>query len=212
MTGAEIEQGSPDWHAIRCGKVTASRVADIMRKTKSGISASRAKYMGQLAAERLTGVVAPTFKSAAMEWGTQMEEEAANAYAFYRSAELVKVAFVDHPVIHMTGASPDRLVGSDGLIEVKCPDTHTHIETLLSRSIDADYITQMQWQMECTGRKWCDFISYDPRMPEHLSMFVQRVPFDPARVADMRLEVRRFLVELDRMVAELQALDNEVAA
>lgn len=209
---SEIIQGSPEWHAIRCGKVTASRVADIMRRTKSGISASRQKYMGQLAAERLTGTVAPSFKSSSMEWGTATEEEARNAYAFYRDANLTGVAFVDHPVITMSGASPDRLVGEDGLLEIKCPDTHTHIETLLNRSIEPDYLTQMQWQMDCTGRKWCDFVSYDPRMPENLRMFVKRVPLDAGRVAELRIEVRRFISELDRLVEDLRALGNEEAA
>lgn len=207
-----IEQGTPEWHAMRCGKVTASKVADVTAKTKSGISAMRATYMGQLIAERLTGVVADSYTSAAMQHGTDTEEEARNAYAFYHGAKLHPVAFVDHPTIPMSGASPDRYVGDDGLIEVKCPNTYTHIETLLGKSVPGKYVKQMMWQMACTGRQWCDFVSFDPRCPEHLKLFVRRLPRDPVVIAELEIEVRQFLRDLDAKVAELNALSIEAAA
>lgn len=207
-----IEQGTPEWHAMRCGKVTASRVADVTAKTKSGISAMRATYMGQLIAERLTGVVADSYTSDAMKWGTDTEEEARNAYAFYYGAKLAPVAFVEHPTIAMSGASPDRYVGDDGLIEVKCPNTATHIETLLGKAAPGKYIKQMQWQMACTGRAWCDFVSFDPRMPEHLKLFVRRVPRDPIVISELEAEVRQFIRDMDAKLSELNALATEAAA
>lgn len=202
----EIAQGTPEWHQLRLGKVTASRVADIMRKGKGGtVSLSRLRYMGELVAERLTGSPTSGFKSSDMEWGNQTEELARDAYAFYRDASLSEVAFVDHPNIGMTGASPDRLVGDDGLLEIKCPATHTHIETLLGASIDPDYLTQMQWQMACTGRAYCDFVSFDPRLPESMRLFVQRVLRDVARIVELEQAVIAFLAELAAKERDLRA-------
>lgn len=202
----QLEQGSDAWHQLRLGKVTASRVADIMRKGKGGaVSMSRMRYLGELVAERLTGNPTVGFKSADMEWGNQTEEAARNAYAFYRDADLHAVAFVYHQSIGMSGASPDRLVGEDGLLEIKCPATHTHIETLLGAAIDADYLTQMQWQMACTGRAWCDFASFDPRLPESMRLFVQRVPRDGERIAELERAVIDFLGEVAAKEGTLRA-------
>ena len=205
MSPSIIEQGSPEWLALRCGKATGSRVPDIVRTTKSGVSASRQRYLGELVAERLTGRPTESFKSPDMDWGTATEDEAARAYAFFRDAELQKVAFVDHPRIRMSGASPDRLVGAAGLVEIKCPATHTHIATLRGQKIDADYLTQMQWQMACTGREWCDWCSYDPRMPESMRLVVRRVPRDPGRITELEFAVGIFLREVEVTIAELQA-------
>lgn len=207
-----IEQGSPEWHALRCGKVTASRVADIMRKGKSGaVSLSRQRYLGELVAERLTGTPHAGFKSADMEWGNATEEQARDCYAFLRDAELTAVAFVDHPKIDMSGASPDRLVGTDGLIEIKCPATHTHIDTLLGAVIEPDYIKQMQWQMACTGRAWCDFCSFDPRLPEELRLHVKRVPRDASLISELEREVEAFLAEIDDTIKRLTRSYAEAA-
>lgn len=201
-----MEQRTPEWFAMRAGKVTASRVADVMAKTKSGPSASRANYMAELIVERLTGEPAARFTNAAMEWGTEKEPEAIAAYEFMHDASVSPAGFILHPDSLETGASPDGFVGTDGLIEVKCPNTATHIETLLSAKVPAKYITQMQWQMACTGRAWCDFVSYDPRLPAHLSMFVSRVERDEAFIADAWAEVSAFLVELSDKMRELQRL------
>lgn len=200
-----VEQGSPDWLAMRCGKVTASRIADMMSKTKTGWGASRANYRAQLVAERLTGVVAESYTNAAMAWGTAMEAEARAAYSFYCDADVVPIDFVVHPEIDMSGCSPDGLVGEHGLVEIKCPNTATHIETLLGGCIPGKYRTQMLWQMACTGRSWCDFVSFDPRMPEDMRLFVQRLGRDDGTIAEMATEVRRFLAEVDETVAQLIA-------
>lgn len=204
MTG--IIQGSPEWFALRVGKVTASRVADVIAKTKTGWGASRANYMAELIAERLTGEPAEKYTNAAMAWGTEKEPDARAAYEFFRDAHVVEVAFINHPVIGMTGASPDGFVGDHGLVEIKCPNTATHLDTLLSQSIPGKYVTQMLWQMACTGRQWCDFVSYDPRLPEAISLFVKRVERDDKEIADLEAKVAEFLGELDRKLAQLNDL------
>lgn len=208
----DLIQGSPEWLAIRAGKVTASRVADVIAKTKTGVSASRAKYAGELIAERLTGVPAERYTNGAMAWGTEQEPNARKAYEFYRDTDVVEVGFVLHPVIGDSGASPDGLVDVDGLLEIKCPETHTHIETLLSKAVPSKYVTQMQWQMACTGRKWCDFVSFDPRLPESMQFFCQRVNRDDALIRELETEVVAFLNEVRGKVAELQRLYEPVEA
>lgn len=201
-----IEQGSDAWKQMRLGKATASRMADICATTKTGWGASRANYAAQLIAERLTGVTAETYSNAAMEWGTATEAEARSVYSFVNDATISLVDFVPHPMIDMSGASPDGLVGDDGLVEIKCPNTATHIDTLLKRTVPEKYILQMQWQMVCTGRQWCDFVSYDPRMPENLRMFVKRIDRSDAVISDLEDKVRAFLAEVDSKVMALQEL------
>ena len=199
-----MEQGTQEWLLARCGKVTASRVADIIAKTKSGYSASRGNYMAELVCERLTGVPTDTFKSAAMEWGTAHEPHARAAYEAVGGVLVEEVGFVPHPSIPDAGASPDGLVGSVGLIEIKCPYTATHIETLLSGKVPDRYNTQMQWQMACTGRTWCDYVSYDPRMPENMRLFLARVFRDQSAILAMETEVLIFIHELTDKVAALK--------
>jgi putative phage-type endonuclease len=202
-----IEQRSPEWFAARAGKCTASRIADVMAKLKSGgESASRANYRAQLVAERLTGRVEESFQNAAMKWGTEAEPLARAAYEADRGVIVAECGLIDHPRIAMAGASPDGLVGTDGVLEIKCPNTATHIATLLKRDAPAEYAAQMLWQMACTGRQWCDFVSFDPRMPAHLQLFVQRVDRDDAALAAMEAEVERFLGEVDATVEALSRL------
>lgn len=203
---SDIIQGSPEWFAARCGKVTASRIADLTAQTKSGWGAGRANYMAQLIAERLTGTVAESFTNAAMQWGTDTEPQARAAYEFFQNETVTEIGFVDHPTIPMSGASPDGLVGSDGLVEIKCPNTATHIDTLLKCNVPAKYIKQMQWQMACTGRKWCDFVSYDPRMPEHLALFVKRVESDG--IPELESQVVDFITELENKVDQLSTVNE----
>jgi putative phage-type endonuclease len=202
----EIIQGSDAWFNARLGRVTASRVSDVVAKTKSGWGASRANYQAQLIAERLTGTVTESFTNAAMAWGNEKEPDARRAYEWQTDCSVVEIGFVPHPTIAMTGASPDGLIGDDGLVEIKCPNTATHIDTLLGQSAPAKYVTQMQWQMACTGRKWCDFVSYDPRLPEEMSLFVRRVERDDTRIAELEAMVSDFLAELDAKVGELRSL------
>jgi len=199
-----MEQQTNEWFAARLGKVTASRVADVIAKTKTGYSASRDNYMAQLICERLTGQKGESFTNAAMEHGTLTEPLARSAYENARNLLVKEVGFINHPRIEMSGASPDGLVAEDGLVEIKCPNTATHIDTLLSGKVPTKYITQMQWQMLCCQRKWCDFVSFDNRLPEHLQLFVQEVEFDPEYCAMLEKEVVLFLTELDNKVAKLK--------
>ena len=205
----DVQQNTPEWHALRLGKVTASRIADVVARTKSGPSASRANYLAQLITERLTGKPVDGFKSAAMEWGTETEDEARRTYEFRTGLRIERVGFAPHPSIAMSGASPDSFVGDDGLLEIKCPNTATHIETLLGGSIPGKYQLQMHWQMACTSRRWCDFVSFDPRLPPHLSMFVQRIERDDAKILELSAAVREFLKELDETLARLASKYGE---
>ena len=203
-----IVQGSDAWKQQRLGKVTASRVSDVIAKTKTGWGASRANYQAELVAERLTGVPADRYTNSAMAWGTDTEPQARAAYEFYHSVEVKEVGFIDHPKILMTGCSPDGFVGN-GLVEIKCPNTATHIETLLSKKVPDKYVVQMLWQMECTERAWCDFVSYDPRMPEHLALFVKRIRRDEARLKEMSAMISDFLSEVDQKIASLEAIAGQ---
>lgn len=201
-----IEQGTPQWLAQRCGKVTASRIADLTAKTKTGYSASRANYLAQLVAERLTGTVAESYSSPAMQWGTETEPLARAAYEVQTGQLVTECAMIQHPTILMAGASPDGLIGDDGLLEIKCPTTNTHIETLISGEADSRYIKQMMWQMACTGRQWCDFVSFDPRMPADLQLFIKRVPRDKKLIDELEGEVIKFLAEVDDVINKLSDL------
>lgn len=192
-----MDQGSIEWHQARLGKVTASRVADVIAKTKTGWGASRANYMAELLVERLTGVPQEGYSSAAMQWGTETEPLARAAYAFMHDCDVQEVGFVPHPRVAMSGASPDGLVGADGLCELKCPQSATHIDTLLGGAIPAKYLAQMQWQMACTGRVWCDWVSFDPRLPASMQLHVQRVERDDKFISDLERDVAAFLKEID---------------
>ena len=201
-----MEQRTEEWFAARIGKVTASRVADVIAKTKSGYSASRDNYMAQLICERLTGQQGESFTNAAMTWGTETEPLARSAFEAYADVMVEEVGFVPHPSIEMSGASPDGLVGAEGMLEIKCPNTATHIDTLLTQTVPGKYITQMQWQMRCCERQWCEFVSFDPRLPQDLQLFVKRVEFDPEYVSMLEKEVIQFLAELDDKVNKLTNL------
>lgn len=198
-----MEQATQEWFAARCGKVTASRLGDMLAQTRSGWGASRANYMAELVAERLTGKKFEGFTNAAIQWGLEQEAPARDAYCFFRDAEVVQVGFIDHPTIPMTGASPDGLVGDEGLLEIKCPQTATHISTLLSDDIAEKYMLQMQWQMECTQRAWCDFVSFDPRMPEAMQFYCRRVLRNQELIERLKKETVVFLGEVDAKVAAL---------
>jgi len=199
-----IEQRTEEWFKQRLGKVTASKISDVIAKTKSGPSASRENYSTQLTLERLTGQQAEFYTNAAMEWGTATEPQARSAYELYREVLVDEVGFIDHPTIAMSGASPDGFVGEDGLVEIKCPESKTQMETLLNQKVPTKYMPQMQWQMACTGRKWCDFVSYDPRMPENLRIFVQRVERNDDYIKMLEQEVSVFLAEIDKKVEILR--------
>lgn len=197
-------QRTPDWFAARLGKVTASRTADVMARTKTGYAASRANYMADLLCERLTEQRGEGFTSFAMQWGIDKEPLARAVYEARTGNTVTEVGFVDHPMIDNFGASPDGEVGQDGLIEIKCPNTATHLDMMVSETVPQKYMIQMQVQMACTDRAWCDFVSYDPRLPEELSIWITRVHRDDDLITQIEAEVQAFLDELDAKIKALR--------
>ena len=189
-------QRTESWHQDRLGKATASRMADVMARTKTGWGASRANYQSELLIERLTGMPTESYQSAAMLRGIETEPAALAAYSFDNDLTVDLVGFIDHPHIPMAGCSPDGLISYDGLVEIKCPNSATHIETLLTGTVDLKYMRQMQFQMACTGRQWCDFVSFDPRMPAGMQMWTRRFERDAAAIRLMEDDVEAFLAEL----------------
>lgn len=199
-----MKQGTEEWFTARLGKATASRIVDILAKTKTGESAARANYRAELVAERLTGKQQESFTTKQMQWGTDSEPLARAAYEAETGNLVTETGLVDHPSIDMAGASPDGLVGADGQIECKCPNTKTHIETLLANAVPSQYMSQIQWQLACTGRAWCDFVSFDPRMPIEQQLFIKRVPRDDAYITEtLEPEVARFLAEVAKTTEQL---------
>jgi putative phage-type endonuclease len=194
-----MEQRSEEWFQARLGKVTASKLSDVMATTKSGESAYRRTYRHQLVTERLTGKQTEIYINQAMQHGMDTEDEARDFYVF-KHADVKEVGFIDHPTIDMAGASPDGLVGDDGLIEIKCRQPQNHTETLISHQIPSRYKLQMYWQMACTGRKWCDYVSYCPSFPESLKMVVIRLQWDDEQIKLLEESVTKFLTEVEDTV------------
>lgn len=198
-----MEQRTEEWHLARAGCITASRLSDVMAKTKSGVSQTREGYKKQVMAERLTGLPNETlFTNAAMEWGIENEVNAKTHYEYLFDADIKEVGFIKHPDVLGFGASPDGLV-EDGLIEIKCPTTKTHIDTILNDKIPQKYILQMTGQMLCTNRKWCDYISYDPRLPENMQMYRKKLELDKKLADEIIEEVTKFNTEIGGLINEL---------
>lgn len=201
----DFPQGSAEWLQSRAGKVTASRVADVVAKIKTGEAASRRDYKAQIVAEILTGKPQEDgFTNSAMQWGTEQEPFARSAYEVAKDLMVDTVGLVLHPAIERAAASPDGLAG-DGLLEIKCPKTATHLQYLLAGVAPTQYQMQMLWQMACTERAWCDFVSFDPRLPEDLQLFIVRFERDDKRIAEIETEVKLFLSEVDETIAKLKA-------
>ena len=200
----DFPQGSPEWLQARAGKVTASRINDVMAKIKTGEAAARKDYKAQIVAEILTGKPQEDgFTNEAMRWGTENEPFARAAYETFANVLVDQCGLVLHPTIERGAASPDGLVGPDGLVEIKCPKTATHLQYLVDGKVPTHYQPQMLWQMACTGRDWCDFVSFDPRLPDHLQLFIRRFSRDQTRIDEIESEVRAFLSEVDAILAAL---------
>ena len=197
-----IIQGTPEWFSARLGRVTASRIADVMMKPTT---AGYQNYRSQLVCELLTGSVAETFTSAAMQHGTDTEPQARAMYSMTEGHTIEEVGFVPHPTLEMSGASPDGLVGNDGLVEIKCPQPTEHIRVLTGGAIKRNYMLQMMWQMACTGREWCDFVSFCPALPNEMQLHVQRVTRDPGQVLDISDAVEAFLADVDGLTEKLRS-------
>jgi putative phage-type endonuclease len=201
----DIIQGTEEWHLHRLGRVTASRVADVLATLKTGEAASRRNYRMELVCQRLTGQREEGYTNSHMERGIELEPIARSLYEFKKGVTVEEVGFIDHPSIEMSGASPDGIVG-DGLIEIKCPTPGNHVEVLLSGKAPTKYIPQMQWQMACTGAKWCDFVSYCPLVGDNLALFVVRVERDDIYIAETENVVKLFLTEVADLTKQLKEL------
>ena len=197
----DFPQGSEEWKAARAGLVTASRMTDVIAKIKTGEAATRRDYRTQLVAEILTSRPQESgFVNTEMQWGQETEPLACSAYEIAIGEFVDTVGLVLHPRIDRAAASPDRLVGSTGLLEVKCPKTATHLQYLMDGIVPKDYEPQMMWQLACTEREWCDFVSFDPRLPEKLQIFRVRLQRNEERIRELEREVIAFLAEVDRML------------
>ena len=209
MMFENIEQQTPEWYEVKIGKVGASRLSDVMAEGKNGKpSATRANYMYELLAARLTGEYQQTYQSPEMLRGIELEAEARRKYEIVTFNEVKQVGWIAHPEIEMCGCSPDGLVDDDGLIEIKCPNTKTHLETVLHGKIDRSYMLQMQWQMECSGRDWCDFVSYDPRLPENIQICIIRVDKKQEVIDSIKTAVQAFLSELAELENKIRSLNT----
>ena len=207
-----IEQRTEEWFQQRLGKVTASRISDVIAKTKTGVSTSRQNYLVQLVSERLTGKKGDSFVNQAMLDGIERESAARELYMRTRGVSVTEVGFFDHPIIKNSGASPDGAVNAEedgkcaGLIEIKCPIETTHTNTLMSKTVPSKYIPQIQWQMASVSPnvKWVDFISYNPNFPDDLQLFVTRVERDDEYIASLEVEVKQFLEEVETTILKLK--------
>jgi putative phage-type endonuclease len=201
-----VLQRSEEWFAARVGVLTASRVDDAVRRTKTGYTAKRDDYKAQLVAERLTGISqsADLSKVQAVQWGVETESQACAAYEFFNDVEVEQVGIVMHPTIAMCGASPDGFVGDGGIIEIKCPNTSTHISYLKAGVVPQKYINQMLWQLACTGRKWADFISFDPRLDQANQLLIVRFVPDEGEISSLEQDAKLFLFEVDADVEWLR--------
>lgn len=195
-------QGSEEWFKARCGVVTASRFGDIMASIRNGEAAARYNYKAEIIAERLTGIPTQSFSSSAMQWGTDHEDEAREVYKAIYGIEVEQTGL--EKIGELVGASPDGLVGRDGLLEIKCPNTATHIQTLLANEMPKKHYPQVQGQMWVTGRKWCDFMSYDPRLDEKNAVFITRVERDEDYIKLLSDSVASFIHEVDKLLEKLQ--------
>lgn len=207
LSATEIVQGTEEWYAIRGGKLTASRLSGALAKTKSGWGASRANLAATLIVERLTGSSESGHTSTAMQWGIDTEPLARSAYEFSEDVAVDQIGFIDHPTISMAGCSPDGLINDDGMLEVKCPNTSTHIHTLLHpEKVDKKYMVQVQWQMACAGRLWCDLVSFDPRLPLCFQMHVIRIERDQLQIEQLQDDAKVFLAEVADLEARLKVM------
>jgi putative phage-type endonuclease len=197
----DLPQGSDEWKAARAGRVTASRIADVIATIKAGEAAARRDYRAQLVAEILTGTPQEDgYINAEMQHGIDTEPMARSAYELAKGSWVEQVGFVLHPQIERAGASPDGLVGKDGLVEIKCPKTATHLQYLVDGAVPTKYQPQMLWQMACTERAFCDFVSFDPRLPEEMQLFVARLKRDDKRIKELEGAVGAFLADVDKML------------
>tara|TARA_R110000823_G_scaffold305077_1_gene426909 strand:+ start:592 stop:1206 length:615 start_codon:yes stop_codon:yes gene_type:complete len=202
MKVIDAVQGTPEWLAARAGRVTASMISAVLMKPET---AGFRDYQAQLVAEILTGKPQGSdYTNVHMQFGTETEPLARSAYEAETGFSVDEVGLCIHPTIERAGASPDGLVGNSGLVEIKCPKVATHLAYQIAGVVPAGYKNQMMWQMACTGRDWCDFVSFRPDLPEHLQLFVVRFKRDPARILELETAVVAFLDTVDKMLSQLK--------
>lgn len=205
MSKANEAQESQDWMQQRCGMFTASRASDLMARTKSGPSTSRGNLIALLVSERLTGHTVETYRNAAMDRGIDLEGEARDAYSFATGNVVEETGFVVYGGLPHTGASPDGLVGDDGLVEIKCPAAQgKHLSALLRSEHAAEYRWQLQHQLMVTGRQWVDIVSYDPRWPDDLQLAIKRVERDEDAIQQLRDAITEADAEVEAFIEALQ--------
>jgi putative phage-type endonuclease len=207
MRVIKCKQGTAEWLNARRGKITASRIADVMDfLKKGGEGASRRNYRIELMAERLTGRSEDHYVTPEMAWGSEYESRARAAYEVSAGVMVDQVGFVLHPIFDYAGASPDSLVGEDGGLEIKCPKTSTHLKWMMAGEVPEEHQGQMYWNMLCCEREWWDFVSYDPRLPRGLQIFTKRLERDEARINQIEEAVVAFNGEVEDALKPLQAL------
>jgi putative phage-type endonuclease len=220
MSTVDLQQGTAEWYAARVGKVTASRIADVMTKPKRGEKTSRvrANYRAELICEILTGKAEEGFQTYDMKRGIELEPNARAEYELKTGNTIRNVGFIEHPSIPRTGASPDGLIGTEGIIQIKCPKPAIHFDYYKGKVAPVEYQPQMLWEMACTGRKWCDFVSFNERMPDHLQLFIVRFERDEALISEIAAEVIKFTAEIDELIESLpkvpdplEVSDREIA-
>lgn len=201
----DITQGSDQWKQLRCGMITASKIAEVMSRGKNGTeSTGYANYRAQIVAERLTGCVSEGYTNGYMQRGNEDESAARDCYSFATGNQVDQIAFIKHPTIECAGCSPDGLVSDDGLVEIKRKIPALHIAYLLKNEVPAEYKKQMTFQLACTGRKWVDFCSYCPELPENMQLFIVRFHRDDAAIADMEAAVIAFNQSVEKMITDLK--------
>lgn len=201
----DIEQGSKEWLDLRLGKITASRVGDIVTNGKGGKpSKTSESYMNELLSEILTGSQVDFYVNNAIAWGNECEPQARAMYELENDVDVEEVAFIQ--ITDFIGVSPDGLIGNDGLLEIKCPTSKKQIERALSDCFHSEYKSQIQMQLWVSGRNWCDFVSFDPRINGKASYLQERVYRDEEYIDEMKSKVNEFVF---RMIEKLEKLKGE---
>ena len=200
------DQHTEQWWAARLGKVTASRIGDLTKRTQKGAwAATRNNYLREKVVERITKINRDRRHVPSLTARLELEPDARAAYEWHTDTAIELIGFVNHPRIVDAGASPDGLVSVDGQIEIKCPDSETHLDIISADAIDRDYYLQIQFGLACTGRAWCDFVSFDPTMPEYLKLYIRRIVRDDVKIREIENQVCEFLTEVDQKVAAIEA-------
>lgn len=195
----ECQQGSPEWYAARSGKATASCFG---KAIAGGQGKTRTAYMIQLIAERMTGEPQEGYSNAVMQRGSEIEPQAREYYELLNDCPIRQVGFLERD--EHVGASPDGLVGLDGMVEIKCPNSTTHIETILAGKVPTKYKPQIQGQLWVSGYDWVDFVSYDPRVHQK-PYFCERVYRDEDYIKELSIKITMFITDMQTLMERLTA-------